>query len=998
MRSISVALVTLVVGILAPANLLWAPPLDANFTQQSPAYATGLGSGTTGITGLAWAPDGSNRLFVIRQNGEVRIIQNGTLLGTPFATMTVDNFSDNEVGLLGICFDPRFDGAGPNAEDYVYFFATVSTTRQHIIRWTANGNTGTNQQVILGAGSVILPTAGNNHNGGGLGIGPDMKIYWAIGDQGSGTGLNNNNTLAAKVGRANLDGSAPDDNPYYNLADTITATDYIWARNFRNPFTMTFHPSRGDLWINVVGTNFEQIFLVPANGNAGYTTENNTSTTNGLLIPKLAYPTNGGTFGGCISGGAFYNSTAFPAQYQGNFFFTDFNSGKVMRSVVDASNNITSTVDFVTGLSNPVDTTVGPDGALYYAIRNGTVHRLYYNASQNFIVTPTTLGISEGGSGTFTVRLSQQPASNVTVSVARTSGDADINVTMGSSLTFTTTNWNTTQTVTVAASEDADVANDSATLTVSSTGIPNQLVTVNATDNDTQTFTLSASALTINEGASGTFTVRLSNMPASNVTVTSSRSSGDSDITVTGGGTLTFTSANYATPQTVTVSAAQDADAANDTAVISVQATGIATRTVNVTATDDDPAAPVITTPADTTATEGSPYTYDVDATGAPAPTYSLTTAPAGMTINSTTGMITWTTPGTPGSYNVTVQATNASGPISQTFALVVSANTPPAASITLPTAGAVVSGTNAEFFGDGLDGPDDDAGTVRAEFSIDGGAPYVDPSAGGHYHMGGGHGAWNTTLLSDGPHVLRMTVFDASGASGFMEITVTVANGTGSGLAHQQDSGPDGIVSIEAENYESTAPSGTHSWQPETGFMNLSVSAMRAMPADATNIDTNYAATSPRLDYLVNFDRTGIHYVWAYGVGPTGASDSVHVGLDGAETATSARISGFTIGNTASWANLQMPIPPGTVAVIDVPSTGVHAINIWMREAGFVVDKLVLTSNAGYTPTGLGPPESTRLPAGGGGPVASGSGGGGCGLTGLEALLALALLRRRRK
>ena len=61
-------------------------PVDAvNFTETSfVTNAAQLGS----ATGLAWAPDGSNRLFVIRKGGEVRIVQDGALLSTPFATVS----------------------------------------------------------------------------------------------------------------------------------------------------------------------------------------------------------------------------------------------------------------------------------------------------------------------------------------------------------------------------------------------------------------------------------------------------------------------------------------------------------------------------------------------------------------------------------------------------------------------------------------------------------------------------------------------------------------------------------------------------------------------------------------------------------------------------------------------------------------------------------------------------------------------------------------------
>ena len=49
---------------------------------------------------------------------------------------------------------------------------------------------------------------------------------------------------------------------------------------------------------------------------------------------------------------------------------------------------------------------------------------------------------------------------------------------------------------------------------------------------------------------------------------------------------------------------------------------------------------------------------------------------------------------------------------------------------------------------------------TVRAEFYIDGNLAYTDVGP-GHYHFNGGHSAWNTKLLTDGPHVLRMKVVD---------------------------------------------------------------------------------------------------------------------------------------------------------------------------------------------------------------------------------------------
>lgn len=47
--------------------------------------------------------------------------------------------------------------------------------------------------------------------------------------------------------------------------------------------------------------------------------------------------------------------------------------------------------------------------------------------------------------------------------------------------------------------------------------------------------------------------------------------------------------------------------------------------------------------------------------------------------------------------------------------------------------------------------------------------------------------------------------------------------------------------------------------------------------------------------------------------------------------------------------------------ASFSVATTGEHTVNVWRREDGFVVDKIVITTSASYTPTGTGPAESPR-------------------------------------
>ncbi|MBA4373991.1 MAG: hypothetical protein C0402_14165 [Thermodesulfovibrio sp.] len=82
---------------------------------------------------------------------------------------------------------------------------------------------------------------------------------------------------------------------------------------------------------------------------------------------------------------------------------------------------------------------------------------------------------------------------------------------------------------------------------------------------------------------------------------------------------------------------------------------------------------PVISSAPVTTGVPGTPYSYDVNAGGSPAPSYELIPPiPTGMTINEITGLIQWT-PASVGAYAVTVRAVNAFGTDTQTFSIAVS-------------------------------------------------------------------------------------------------------------------------------------------------------------------------------------------------------------------------------------------------------------------------------------------------------------------------------------
>ncbi|MFE0509799.1 glycoside hydrolase family 48 protein [Streptomyces sp. NPDC058964] len=91
------------------------------------------------------------------------------------------------------------------------------------------------------------------------------------------------------------------------------------------------------------------------------------------------------------------------------------------------------------------------------------------------VASPAQLGVQQGGTGTFSVKLSAQPSANVTVGVARTEGSTGLSVTGGSSLTFTPSDWNTAQTVTITADSSGT---GTATFTASAAGYTEAAVTV----------------------------------------------------------------------------------------------------------------------------------------------------------------------------------------------------------------------------------------------------------------------------------------------------------------------------------------------------------------------------------------------------------------------------------------------------------------------------------------------------------------------------------------
>ncbi len=253
------------------------------------------------------------------------------------------------------------------------------------------------------------------------------------------------------------------------------------------------------------------------------------------------------------------------------------------------------------------------------------------NDSKGITVTPTSgLTTTEaGGTATFTVVLDSQPTADVTIGT--TSDNTAEGTVDKPSLTFTNANWNTPQTVTVTGIddlvEDGNVAYNIVTAAATSTdtnysGVNADDVAVTNTDNDSKGITVTPiTGLTTTEaGGTATFTVVLDSQPTADVTIgTTSNNTAEGTVDKP---SLTFTNANWNTPQTVTVTGIDDLVVDGNVAYNIVTAAATSTDTnyngvnaddVAVTNTDNDSKGITVTPTSGLTTTEaGGTATFTV--------------------------------------------------------------------------------------------------------------------------------------------------------------------------------------------------------------------------------------------------------------------------------------------------------------------------------------------------------------------------------------------------
>ncbi|MEG4391875.1 DUF4347 domain-containing protein [Microcoleus sp. BROC3] len=180
------------------------------------------------------------------------------------------------------------------------------------------------------------------------------------------------------------------------------------------------------------------------------------------------------------------------------------------------------------------------------------------NDTAGVSISPTSTTATEGGAGTYRVKLKSQPIAPVTVSFA--TGD-QINAI--AAITFDSTNWNVDRTVTVSAIDDSTaqgtrsgtIAHTSASTDTKYNALTISPVTATIADNDTAGVSISPTSTTATEGgATGSYSVQLTSVPSAPVTISFANGNQINAIA-----DVTFDSTNWNVAKPVTVTATDDA-------------------------------------------------------------------------------------------------------------------------------------------------------------------------------------------------------------------------------------------------------------------------------------------------------------------------------------------------------------------------------------------------------------------------------------------------------
>ena len=300
-------------------------------------------------------PNNTDKLLVLEQEGIIQILEKDTLSKIPFLNISdrvhQPLYPADEMGMLGLAFDPNFN---KNGNFYVNYVDRNGFTI--ISRFKVEENSGNkNSEQIL----IKLKQPYPNHNGGFIEFGPDGYLYIGVGDGGSAGDPQNRaqdlSNLFGTILRIDVsnheDYKIPQDNPFYNKNKFKPE---IWHYGLRNPWRFSFDKETGDMYIGDVGqNNWEEIDFQPVNSKGGlnfgwkilegthcYPKDDGNCLKEGMTPPLFEYPNDANylktiigikqkRMQGCsVTGGYVYRGKNKPELY-GRYFFGDYCTGKV---------------------------------------------------------------------------------------------------------------------------------------------------------------------------------------------------------------------------------------------------------------------------------------------------------------------------------------------------------------------------------------------------------------------------------------------------------------------------------------------------------------------------------------------------------------------------------------------------------------------------------------------------------------------------------------------
>ncbi|MBN1816548.1 MAG: PQQ-dependent sugar dehydrogenase [Sedimentisphaerales bacterium] len=271
---------------------------------------------------LEEANDGTGRIFIVDQPGQVWILQNGSVLPEPFLDVSArlvsplgilgshDENDFDERGLLGLALHPHFADTGHPGYGKVYTYSSEPvdaaadfTTAEPVVpfnhqsvvaEWTVDAGNPDRIDPASRREIMRIDEPQFNHNAGMLAFGKDGYLYIAIGDGGAaddqapghGPTGNGQNIETVHGSILRIDPLAPAQTP--DSADPVSVNgayrvpasnprigidgvDEIYAWGFRNPFRFSFDRLTGELIVGDVGQNYiEEVDIVQQGGNYGW--------------------------------------------------------------------------------------------------------------------------------------------------------------------------------------------------------------------------------------------------------------------------------------------------------------------------------------------------------------------------------------------------------------------------------------------------------------------------------------------------------------------------------------------------------------------------------------------------------------------------------------------------------------------------------------------------------------------------------------------------------